>query len=169
MQRTEDRTYETLFQFLFVNALCSRHGEKTGSIPFPGGPLRRGWRGVSEPPHSLDSSQGPSPARSFIGGWWLLITHQLSPNSRAPPQLRWTARLSTEASPTRGFIGPGFGRRARKEVAPGLTSRRHPGRLMRRKKVCVCVFLCNGCLRWSRHPPEGAQTTAFRTHIYIYI
>ena len=45
------------------------------------GPLRRGWRGVSEPPHSLDGSQGPSPARSFIGGWWLLMTHQLSPVS----------------------------------------------------------------------------------------
>ena len=34
---------------------------------------------ASESPHSLDDSPVPcGPARSFTGGWWLLMTHQLS-------------------------------------------------------------------------------------------
>ena len=41
--------------------------KKTGRVSF-GAPAPLGSGGVSEPPHFLDGSQGPSPARSVIGG-----------------------------------------------------------------------------------------------------
>ena len=46
------------------------------------------------------------------------MTHQLSPNSRAPPQLRWTARLGT----TGGHQPWGFGMEACKLDRPSSPS-----------------------------------------------
>ena len=60
--------------------------QKTGSIPFPDSPSRR-LPGASRT------------GASFIGGWRLLITRQLSPEQSGTTSTRWDRRTETRASP----------------------------------------------------------------------
>ena len=63
---------------------------------------------ASEPPHSLEDSPVPcGPARSVIGGWWLLMTHQLSLEQSGTSSASLAHRSRTQSLPPQArFLGP---------------------------------------------------------------
>ena len=63
---------------------------------------------ASEPPHSLEDSPVPcEPARSVIGGWWLLMTHQLSLEQSGTSSASLDHRAKTQSLPPQArILGP---------------------------------------------------------------
>ena len=101
--------------------------KKKGSIPFP--ELPKNWAAfrspegtenpaqaqrpggvgkASEPPHSLEDSPVPyGPARSFTGGWWLLMTHQLSLEQSGTSSASLDHHAKTQSLPPQArILGP---------------------------------------------------------------
>ena len=79
-----------------------------GTVGYPAQAQRPGGGGkASEPPHSLEDSPGTGPARSFTGGWWLLMTHQLSLEQSGTSSASLDHRAETQSLPPQArILGP---------------------------------------------------------------
>ena len=80
-----------------------------GTVGYPAQAQRPGGGGkASEPPHSLEDSPVPyGPARSFTGGWWLLMTHQLSLEQSGTSSASLDHRAKTQSLPPQArILGP---------------------------------------------------------------
>ena len=80
-----------------------------GTVGYPAQAQRPGGGGkASEPPHSLEDPPVPyGPARSFTGGWWLLMTHQLSLEQSGTSSASLDHRAKTQSLPPQArILGP---------------------------------------------------------------
>ena len=80
-----------------------------GTVGYPAQAQRPGGGGkASEPPHFLEDSPVPyGPARSFTGGWWLLMTHQLSLEQSGTSSASLDHRAETQSLPPQArILGP---------------------------------------------------------------